>query len=117
MTWFFLLGTVLTLFDGFVFVVIFVCIRWERKGQHLAKERFRMLVLLVFANLLIVLTARLMVWIPEWRNWLMPQLNGHHPSWTLVPTLWMLNPRLLWYLLTKILGLIGLWVMWKQNKD
>ena len=100
MTWFFLLGTILTLYDGFVFVLLLVWIRRERKGQHLTKERFRLLVR-----------------IPEWRDWLMPQLNGHHPSWTLVPTVWMLSPRLIWYQITKLLGLVGIWTMRKQNND
>ena len=117
MTWFFLLGTILTLYDGFVFVLLLVWIRRERKGQHLTKERFRLLVVLVGVNLLIVLAARLLVRIPAWRDWLMPQLNGHHPSWTLVPTVWMLSPRLIWYQITKILGLFGLWMMRKQNND
>ena len=33
MTWFFLLGTILTLYDGFVFVLLLVWIRRERKEQ------------------------------------------------------------------------------------
>ena len=118
MTWFFLLVTVLALYDAAVFVLL---IRWGlrgRKGQQpITKERFRLLVILVVVNLLIVLAARLLVRIPEWRNWLLPQLNGHHPSWTLVPTVWMLSPRLIWYQITKLLGLVGIWMMRKQNND
>ena len=56
MTWFFLLGTILTLYDGFVFVLLLVWIRREQKGQHLTKERFRLLVILVISCIVFFLT-------------------------------------------------------------
>ncbi len=117
MTWFFLLGTILTLYDGFVFVLLLVWIRRERKGQQLTRERFRQLVILVIVNLLIVLAAKLLVWIPELRNWLLPRIEGHQPSWTLIPTIWLFDHRMLWYQITKILGLVGIWTMMRQHHD
>lgn len=117
MTWFFLLITALALFDAVVFVLVVVWGLRERKGQQLTKERFRQLLILVIINLVIVLASKLLVWIPDWRNWLLPRIEGDQSSWTLIPTIWLFDHRMLWYQICKILGLIGLWVMRKQQND
>ena len=118
MSWFFLLITALALFDWFVFVLIVVGVVRDRKQQRtITKERFRQLLILVIINLVIVLASKLLVWIPDWRNWLLPRIEGDQSSWTLIPILWLFDHRMLWYQICKILGLIGLWVMRKQQND
>lgn len=118
MTWFFLLITALTLFDAVVFVLVIVWgLRTRKSGEPIPKERFRLLVILVVINLIIVLASRLLVWIPELRNWLLPRIEGHQPSWRLIPTLWLFDHRMLWYQICKILGLIGIWTMRKEKND
>ena len=116
MTWFFLLITLFALYDAAVFLLVIVWGLRDRKNrQPITKERFRLLVILVIVNLIIVLASKLLVWIPELRNWLLPRIEGHQSSWTLIPAIWLFDHRMLWYQITKLLGLIGLYVMMKQN--
>lgn len=118
MTWFFLLITLFALYDWAVFVLVTVGVIRDRKQQRtITKERFRLLMILVVINLVIVLASKLLVWIPELRNWLLPRIEGHQSSWTLIPAIWLFDHRMLWYQIPKLLGLIGLYVMMKQNNN
>ena len=124
MTWFFLLITVLFLFDVGVFWAVCSAVirnsgslRPDQRRQPVTEERFRMLVILTIVNVVFVLGLHSLVWIPAGSSWLKPRIDGDHPAWVMVPLIWMLGGRSLWELVIKVVGLIGLRFQMNHRED